>query len=728
MRGEHKVKLILKSVIITLSMLFFSLGAYAQSGTIGSGNSPAINGQGRPLGGINVAVCGHPATGGYPCNNLATVYTDSTFTTILTGNNPTTTDPQGNWGWFVTPGTWDVEFYGLGITSRTITVTSSCVVTNPGGVCTSILSGVNGNLLKATGPNTATDSGIAANNVPTLNSVPTLNGNNALTGNESHTGAETFTQLDGSQVSSPSGQSISVSITAAGINNVVHISPGTYTLAAALTPLAGQRLLCDDGAILTQGSAANLSSFVNFSTNTANGASIQNCTFDGNVANQTFLNGSTLINIGGASNVTIKGNTFKNAPNIGVNCGGTGTNPQILNNTFSGEFANSAISCFGPVVGTYIGGAVSNNKLTGSTTIGLQYANGMVIANNQINDYQAVQTVNTNGTGAVAYNSGANFSQTVPGMFIRINGVEYTISAVGSNTALTILCGSSFPACPTTHTGFASIIGAGDLINVQTSNNVLVTGNSLFNGMGYGIIFWVNSTDSGGADNDVASGNTVSHLGGNCLEAQTLSGSPTLNNAVFVGNAISDCGMGGAANPSGDQNGGAAQGAGTNNTLFAGNSFLDDGSNSMAYCLYFSSNTGTVAGPNVCSNPQTAKVFGANLAEMTTGRTRANQGTALTTGNWGLSGNWGSSPSITSTTGYDTGGTITITSGTGSPGANPAVTLTFADGLWASAPICLVSGESGQLWSVSPTTSVVQLTLIGTPATGTTFTASFFCQ
>jgi hypothetical protein len=130
------MKILRQSVIITLLVLIPGL-VYAQSGTIGSGNSPAVNGLGRPLGGINVAVCNHPATGGYPCNNLATIYTDSTFGVVLTGANPTTTDPQGNWGFYVVSGTWDVEFYGPGITSKTevlVTLSSLATTTVSSGV------------------------------------------------------------------------------------------------------------------------------------------------------------------------------------------------------------------------------------------------------------------------------------------------------------------------------------------------------------------------------------------------------------------------------------------------------------------------------------------------------------------------------------------------------------------------------------------------------------------
>src|SRR5260370_11607400 len=82
------------------------------------------------MGGVNVAVCGHPASGGYPCSNLATVYTDITFATVLSGGNPATTDARGNWGFYVLPGQYDVEFYGTGLTSTTVTVSAPCVPTS----------------------------------------------------------------------------------------------------------------------------------------------------------------------------------------------------------------------------------------------------------------------------------------------------------------------------------------------------------------------------------------------------------------------------------------------------------------------------------------------------------------------------------------------------------------------------------------------------------------------
>lgn len=70
------------------------------------------------------------ATGGYPCSNLATVYTDISFTTVLNGGNPSTTDARGNWGFYVLPGQYDVEFYGTGVTSTSVTLSAPCVPTS----------------------------------------------------------------------------------------------------------------------------------------------------------------------------------------------------------------------------------------------------------------------------------------------------------------------------------------------------------------------------------------------------------------------------------------------------------------------------------------------------------------------------------------------------------------------------------------------------------------------
>ncbi len=79
-------------------------------------------------------------------------------------------------------------------------------------------------------------------------------------------------------------------------------------------------------------------------------------------------------------------------------------------------------------------------------------------------------------------------------------------------------------------------------------------------------------------------------------------------------------------------------------------------------------------------------------------RLRANQGTPVTAADWTLAGpfgNWGSTASITSVSGTDMAGSITIAcSGTGQAG-NPTFKLTFHDGAFAAIPYAMVTRGDG---------------------------------
>lgn len=116
------------------------------------------------------------------------------------------------------------------------------------------------------------------------------------------------------------------------------------------------------------------------------------------------------------------------------------------------------------------------------------------------------------------------------------------------------------------------------------------------------------------------------------------------------------------------------------------------------------------------------------------GRIQANQGTVLTTANESLGGNWGTSPSVGSVNGTDTAFTIGANSGTGSPGANPTLTLTFVDGTFTTNnPLCVVArtdtnAPAGGYWAptgVSLTT--VTFTFVGTPAASTSYSLKGIC-
>lgn len=111
-------------------------------------------------------------------------------------------------------------------------------------------------------------------------------------------------------------------------------------------------------------------------------------------------------------------------------------------------------------------------------------------------------------------------------------------------------------------------------------------------------------------------------------------------------------------------------------------------------------------------------------------RTLATKGTALTDtggsppiyGDFTLEGNWGTSPSVTVVAGStDTRGHVSVVAGTGSPGANPGILLTFKDGAFPSVPFVVCQRTSGNAPAEAnfvcqaPLTTSVRFSFIGTP-------------
>ena len=74
-----------------------------------------FNSRGVPLAGASVRICAMPATG-QPCTPLAQIYSDAALTQAMA--NPTTTDGMGNYYFFATPGKYEVEISGPGITNK----------------------------------------------------------------------------------------------------------------------------------------------------------------------------------------------------------------------------------------------------------------------------------------------------------------------------------------------------------------------------------------------------------------------------------------------------------------------------------------------------------------------------------------------------------------------------------------------------------------------------------
>lgn len=102
-------------------------------------------------------------------------------------------------------------------------------------------------------------------------------------------------------------------------------------------------------------------------------------------------------------------------------------------------------------------------------------------------------------------------------------------------------------------------------------------------------------------------------------------------------------------------------------------------------------------------------------------------GTALVAGNFAaLHANWGGTATMAISAGStDMSGEITVTASASTPGANPTVVLTFADGAFDIAPkvLCHRTGGTGQRgvqFEAVATTTTLTLTFIGTPVAAET--------
>ncbi|MCU1256907.1 MAG: hypothetical protein JWM83_3206, partial [Candidatus Angelobacter sp.] len=114
-------------------------------------------------------------------------------------------------------------------------------------------------------------------------------------------------------------------------------------------------------------------------------------------------------------------------------------------------------------------------------------------------------------------------------------------------------------------------------------------------------------------------------------------------------------------------------------------------------------------------------------------RIKANQGSSLVVGDvGGLSAGWGSTASVSSVAGNDVIGQINITSNGTGQAVNATFTLTFHDGTWTTAPLCLVvrsdgNGPSGAMVPNAMTATAATFFLNALPVAGTTYSATFMC-
>jgi len=267
-------KLLLLSLFLPFSLAAQDVSQRYQAQVIGS--------RGLPLANQSVAVCTQPAvTTTQPCSPLATLGTSTT--TSSGGPNPLTTDVNGNFFFYATPGKYTIQIYGPQVGTPFVQPDTPIGLAVGGTVTTLTVTGA----LNANG---------------TFNGVATV---------------------------SPSGPvTIQAALNSVGANGVVWLAPGAYNLSSTLTlNNAGVSLRCmgstsifDSVCRITQPNSTNLAPMISM---TGAQASMTDIVVDGNGTNNPT--GTDNIFINGAPNSTLEHVTSLNAQRHNVNCFGSST-------------------------------------------------------------------------------------------------------------------------------------------------------------------------------------------------------------------------------------------------------------------------------------------------------------------------------------------------------------------------------------------------------------------
>jgi hypothetical protein len=515
---------------------------------------------------------------------------------------------------------------------------------------------------------------------------------------------------------------LQAAINAANPGGVVYVGAGTYTLTSTLAMQPGVSLACPQAATITQGNAQNLANLIDFTTNTATGASIYGCTIDGNRANNSLNLSNNVVNIGSVSNVTLdQGFVVKNGVGQGIFIT-TGTNFRIKNGTIQNNvYAGinvtpraSSTNAFGEVAGNQflqVGGhamifdgsafnKVHDNTMAGTLVTGL--------------------TVNISGT-TVTITGGGTFSNTCsltticPGDFvISASGATVQESFITSITSSTIATSS---AAGTTVTGATAIAGTGDMIDVATGagNNDFYS-NSLQNASGGGFV----DTDEGDAGNfgnhafNSYRGNTIQNIGGNCISIQQVNASNAVALISFLGNKLDNCLFGGVAIYTASEGTPGAItffGPHISSVVLDGNLIYDtQGSATTPYWLTVGSTVPTAAvfvGKNTNQGMVNPGIFGA-ISSI-------------------LLGGWGTGATTSGIVSNGDSFTFTTTAGTGTASAASAtVTSRVTSSENPPQPQCKhVNGSANIVALASENTSSVGstiFTVFGTPTASATYT------
>jgi hypothetical protein len=493
-------------------------------------------------------------------------------------------------------------------------------------------------------------------------------------------------------------------LNAAATAGIVHVGAGTYTLTSALVMKPGVRLLCNDGAIITQGNSQNLTTMIDFFL--ADGGSIERCIVDGNRANNTDAEAccTVMVHMSSAADVSIKNNTLRNG--TGYLIASNGLRPRIEDNSLSNFYQTGVfLSPASPNQETF--GVIENNRITSVGSHAMFIAGDYnivshnIVVGAMIGAPGSILTVNTSGT-TVTWVSGPNFATVIPGQFLVINGgQEFKVTVKASSTSLTVA------TTPGTLTGVPATIGSGDHIGVQDSSRSVISDNNMTLGATFGIAI---SSAGNLTTRNLLANNRIVLAGKACID---INATANVSKNSILGNYLYNCGQSqaGAGQQSGIQIS-HSTGSIVADTFIDGNTIMDDQGTPT-----------TLSWLRVDSGANASNVIGKNSHKGTTNADLTNDIASIT-----LSAGWGTTASTSAITSQGDSIQFTITSAGTGQAASPSFTVNKRVAVTANPPniqckFLTGTGALQAIWGEQQATAGQWIANYnGTPVAGSTYT------
>ena len=449
---------------------------------------------------------------------------------------------------------------------------------------------------------------------------------------------------------------------------------GIKLAAAAATAILNNAFVQDNSIIVGDNGAEDTLGIELF---TSTGGLIRGGTVTGNIvtgenATNTNIFGislggvATVADTTGVRSISVSANTIRDCRVMGIEV--IGTDVSVTGNVLTGS---------GPiaVLASLVTGGIKGVSITGNTLRSNAEPNYAIRLDGTIEGLSIV--------GNVAYDPA--------GPFINQSGSGYTVtnSTISNNTVvsggqgLVLSTGSSLTNSKIENNWF-DLTGAGAnadgiYLGGTTQNNLVIRGNRIIAATRYGINFPATASDM------VVDGNIVSGSTSTGIIWQAAGANWKISNNYVYSNGA--WGMDLSGNPTVVQ--------------FYGNKARNNTSGNFA----FGSTTFDAVGEDRIPRIKSS-------------------GTALVAGDFALGAGWGAGAAVSAVTGTDIGWQITITAA-GVPAANAVATLTYKDGTWTNAPLCLTNqnGGTGAILPVTcvPTATTNVMTYNGIPVAGLTY-------